>query len=61
MKPLAPALDRRLDDVKELAQFLNVSPASVWKLKKKPDFPFVQIGASIRFDRAAVLAWMQRS
>lgn len=48
----------RLDTVDNLADFLQLSVSRVRKLARK-GLPFIRIGRSVRFDRQAVLAWLQ--
>lgn len=47
----------RLDTVDDLADFLQLSVSQVRKLARK-DLPLIRIGRSVRFDRQAVLKWL---
>lgn len=48
-----------LDTVGDLARFLKVSVSCVRKLTREAGLPVVRIGRSVRYERAAVLAWLR--
>ena len=48
----------KLDKAAELAEYLNVSIHELRKLARTTNMPCFRIGRSMRFDRAAVLAWL---
>jgi excisionase family DNA binding protein len=45
--------------VKELAEMLNLSQREVYKLAATNQIPHLKIGASVRFDPATVLIWLE--
>ena len=49
----------QLDTAETLARFLNVSVACVRKYTITTDIPCLRVGRAGRFDRAAVVAWLQ--
>jgi hypothetical protein len=58
MSVIPPALF--LDTAFSLAKFLNVSVACIRKHTRLTDMPVVRIGHAVRYDRQAVLAWLQQ-
>lgn len=40
----------------ELCQYLNISPPTLIRWRKKGKIPFLKIGGSIRYDKVAVIA-----
>jgi len=46
--------------VKELAEFLGVSPYSIYKLAREKKIPAFKIGNKFRFDRDAVLETLKK-
>lgn len=44
----------------ELCAFLRISEPTLIRLKKKSKIPFLEIGGSIRFDKAAVLKALEK-
>lgn len=45
--------------VDELADYLKVSPGTVYNRVSKGEIPFVKIGAAVRFRRAEVDRWVE--
>lgn len=45
----------------ELAQLLNVSRVTVFKLAKTGRIPSFRIGTCVRFDPWAIAAWLRRT
>lgn len=43
----------------EAAEFLGVSLRTLLKLRKQDGLPFARVGAQIRFERDAIIAWMR--
>lgn len=48
-----------LDTADDLAKFLKVSTSYIRRLTRTAGLPAIRIGHSVRYDRAAVLAWLQ--
>ena len=44
----------------ELAEILNVSPAFLYRLAADGKLPSFRLGSAIRFDPAAVAAWLRK-
>lgn len=44
--------------IKQVADFLNMSPKSVYRLAKKRLLPGVKVGASWRFPQRELRAWL---
>jgi excisionase family DNA binding protein len=53
-------LSQSLDTQPELAKFLGVTEQTIIRWRKKKRIPWLQIGTSIRFDRAAVVKAIER-
>ena len=45
----------------ELCEFLGLSRPTIIRMKKKGKIPFLQIGASIRFDKITVLKALEKA
>ena len=52
--------ERKIVSVKELADFLGVSPYSIYKLAREKKVPAFKIGNKFRFDREAVLETLKK-
>jgi excisionase family DNA binding protein len=50
---------RELDTARELAKFFKVSLAAVRKWTRTTDIPRIKAGRAVRYDRVAVLEWLQ--
>jgi excisionase family DNA binding protein len=50
---------RKAMTVREVADILRLSEREIYKLAATHQIPHVKIGASIRFDPATVLAWLE--
>lgn len=50
---------QRLDTAKTLADFLNMSVATIRLWGHREDFPKIKAFRAIRFDREEVLKWMR--
>ncbi len=46
-------------NVKEVAQLLNVSPHTVYKMKSYGQIPAVKIGGALKFEVSAIQAWLK--
>ena len=44
----------------ELCKFLRISEPSLVRLKKKRKIPFIEVGGSIRYDKAAVVKALEK-
>lgn len=51
-------MEKMLLNIKEIAQALGVSTATVNKWKKSEGFPHIKIGKSVRFRESDVRAWL---
>lgn len=49
----------QLDTAHGLADALSVSVALIRKLTRLTDLPRIKIGRSVRYDRGAVMKWLQ--
>lgn len=58
LSDLARSSTASLDTAQSLAKFLNISTAYVRKLTRTTNIPVTRIGHAVRYDRAAVLAWL---
>ena len=50
----------QLMTVKEVAEFMKVSPSAVYQWVEKKDFPALRAGDDLRFDKDEVVEWMKR-
>lgn len=44
--------------VGELAEYLRIGKTSAYELARRPDFPKLRIGRTIRIPRDAMMAWL---
>ena len=44
----------------ELCEFLRISEPTLIRLKKKRKIPFIEIGGSVRYDKAAVVKALEK-
>jgi len=51
---------REFMTVKEVADFMRVSPNAIYQWVEKKDFPALSAGDDWRFDKQAVIEWMKR-
>ena len=49
----------RLHAVRDVAQFLGISPADVYKLTYRGDLPVVHVGARVRIAESALREYLQ--
>ncbi len=54
-------MERRLLCVAELAEYLAVSKDFVYSLTYRKQIPFVKIGRAVRFNKAAIDRWLEKS
>jgi excisionase family DNA binding protein len=47
-------------DVKEVAEYLRVSPKTVYRMIDKNRIPAIRVGKLWRFDAEAIDKWLQR-
>jgi len=59
---LADSLDGRTSalTVSDVAELLNISERQVYKLAAENGIPSFKIGGSVRFDPAAIAAWLRQ-
>jgi excisionase family DNA binding protein len=48
-----------LDTAEDLAKFLKLSVSYIRRLTRTAGLPAVRIGRSVRYDRQAILTWLQ--
>lgn len=53
-------VSEKLDTAQSLADFLNISKACIRKYTRLTDIPRVNIGHAVRYNRQAVLTWLQQ-
>lgn len=53
------AVDREYLDARELAALLGVARSTVPQLVKREGLPTIRLGRAYRFQRAAVIAWLE--
>jgi excisionase family DNA binding protein len=46
---------------KEAAQFLRLSPLTLWRLRKKGELPFVRLATKLLYRRADLIAFIERN
>jgi excisionase family DNA binding protein len=51
--------EQALWTVKEVARYLRASVSFAYKAAERGDLPCIRVGALLRFDPAAVAAWVQ--
>ena len=61
----APSLPQRIEEIRramtatEVAELLEVSPITVYKMAKAGWLPSFRVGTSVRFDPRAVAEWLR--
>jgi len=53
-----PLIDDTLWDTKDVARFLKASVSWVYKAAERGDLPCLRLGAMLRFEQAAIRAWL---
>lgn len=48
-------------NARQVAEFLAISPITVYKLAKGGKLPSLRIGGAVRFDPRAVAQWLRRN
>ncbi|MBM3215288.1 helix-turn-helix domain-containing protein [Candidatus Poribacteria bacterium] len=51
----------RLLSVREVAALLNVQPKTIYHWTQAGGFPYVKVGRLLRFHRADVLRWVEKT
>jgi len=54
MKPADDPTPRRIMTVAEIAEYLNVTPTTIYKLARKGKLPAFKVGTDWRFDKDAI-------
>jgi excisionase family DNA binding protein len=49
-----------LMDVLEAARYLNIGRSKLYEMAKAQMLPYLRVGTSLRFDRAALDEWIRR-
>lgn len=52
-------MNRKLLDVKETCDYLNLKTSKIYRLTSERQIPFFKIGALLRFDQADLDAWLE--
>jgi excisionase family DNA binding protein len=52
-------MDKKLLDVKEVAELLGVSMVTVHRMKREGKIPYIKIGGSLKFDREDIYKWIE--
>jgi excisionase family DNA binding protein len=47
-------------NAKQLAQMLNISPKTVFKLAKAGRIPSFRVGSAVRFDAKLIIDWLRK-
>ncbi|HEV8079548.1 MAG TPA: helix-turn-helix domain-containing protein [Chitinophagaceae bacterium] len=55
-----PAIEQPIT-TRELCDFFRITEPTLIRLKKKGKIPFIEIGGSIRFDKAAVIKALEKN
>jgi excisionase family DNA binding protein len=58
MKPSDEAPPRRIMTAAEVAEYLRIHLATLYRLVRKRQIPAFKIGTEIRFDRDVIEKWM---
>jgi excisionase family DNA binding protein len=58
MKPRQAAAPSRIMTVAGVARYLQIHPATLYRLLRRHQIPAFKIGSDYRFDRDAVVKWM---
>jgi excisionase family DNA binding protein len=51
--------DQKVMSVKEVADFLHVHPATIYRLLRTHEIPAFKIGTDWRFNRESIERWME--
>jgi len=55
----ASPITRQLDDERQAAAYLNLSPRTLQAWRRRGDGPrYLKLGAAVRYDRADLDAWL---
>lgn len=46
---------------KEAAQFLRLSPLTLWRLRKRGELPFVRLATKLLYRRTDLIAFIERN
>jgi excisionase family DNA binding protein len=57
--PIA-AFTERLLRLREVSDFLQISPSSVYRMVEERKIPFLRVGGAIRFKPRSILEWTER-
>lgn len=52
-------VDKRFIGVKELAEYLNIKPETVYAWVQQRKFPYVKIGRLVKFDPLKIDGWIK--
>jgi len=53
-------IQSKLLDINEVAEFLGISKDTLYKMVNQRRIPFVKVGRLLRFERAALDAWIRQ-
>lgn len=52
--------ERKYMNLDELKEFLGVNHQTIYNFRRSFGLPYIKIGATVRYDRDEVVAWMNR-
>jgi excisionase family DNA binding protein len=58
--PYNPSFAERLLKLREVSDFLQISPSTVYRLVEERKIPFIRVGGAIRFKPRNILEWVER-
>lgn len=53
-------MNQTLMTAEEVAKFINVTPAYIYRLKANRKIPFIKIGGAVRFDQDQIKEWIEQ-
>lgn len=61
MVPTHPKLTKRLYGLPEAAEYLNLSPHTLYTMVSQRRIPFVKVGRLVKFDVGLLDAWIKQN
>ena len=58
--PYVVGFTERLLKLREVSEFLQISPSSVYRLVLERKIPFIRVGGAIRFKPRSISEWVER-
>ena len=53
-------IERKYMNLEELKEFLGVNHQTIYNFRRLWGLPYIKIGATVRYDRDEVVAWMSQ-